>query len=361
MGRKMSQDNNFHQYGYDHYLKAPAKTRPPLSDDDRRNSIFNKLRSPLVATVALLVAGALFIGVIVSSYPSGDESERQIPIIKADLRPIKTMPLDHGGMSIPNRDSAMLANVGQSNVARSISREESQRIENLLSMSSGDLITKEQAIERAMERDKVPVEFFEKDAEESEVVVLDVPSNVESNKIEPFSTQELLDPPVEEISPESVLQKVGELETQMSEDSSEFSVVAALAATKLKPRYTRGSSGLSTKSPDTIDYVRGVLGGNVSNLEPAAGAAVAATNITAGMYFVQLASITDPARAAKEWSKMQARYYSLVATKYRVQEASLPSGKFYRIQAGPMSKENANRICNALKAAGKPGGCLIVK
>ena len=76
---------------------------------------------------------------------------------------------------------------------------------------------------------------------------------------------------------------------------------------------------------------------------------------------MQLASITDAKRAVSEWTKMQRKYPVLVSSKFRVQEASLPGGTFYRIQAGPMSKESATQICNALKQANKPGGCLVVK
>ena len=58
---------------------------------------------------------------------------------------------------------------------------------------------------------------------------------------------------------------------------------------------------------------------------------------------------------------MKAKYNVLSQEKFRVQEASVNSGTFYRIQAGPMSKANANNICDSLKQAGKPGGCLVVK
>ncbi len=87
----------------------------------------------------------------------------------------------------------------------------------------------------------------------------------------------------------------------------------------------------------------------------------AAPEIKAGLFFVQLASITDPARAGSEWVKMQKKYGVLSTSKFRVQEASLPSGTFYRIQAGPMSKSSADEICASLKASKKPGGCLVVK
>ncbi len=371
----MSQDNNFHQYGYDHYLKAPAKPSMQPRTVARHSGgkllfaqIFRKLQTPAVATVALLGAGALFAGVIFMTYPTGDEGERQIPIIKADLRPIKTQPVERGGMSIPHRDSTILANVGQPRFSQSRIADENHKIENLLSLSNDDLVSKEQAIERAMEQDKMPVELMAQMKKDTVPVLLrseQVSAPSETSPVRVPLKEKTASFDLKEPTAKDVLQKIGALENEMSEDNSEFSMKAASAATALKPNYSTrrfsSNSVSSSKSPDTIDFVRSVLNSEPAKIEPAAGAASVAANITAGMYFVQLASITDQARASKEWSKMQARYSSLSSAEYRVQEASLSSGTFYRIQAGPMSKESANEICNALKAAGKPGGCLVVK
>lgn len=43
-----------------------------------------------------------------------------------------------------------------------------------------------------------------------------------------------------------------------------------------------------------------------------------------------------------------------------MQEASLDRGTFYRIQAGPISKDSADEICREIKAI-TPVGCLVVK
>ncbi len=407
----MSQDNNFHQYGYDHYLKAPAKPRASASRSAGRGAaslsflpLLKKLQSPVVAGAALLVTGAVFAGIIYLTYPSADENKRQIPIIKADLRPIKTPPVERGGMSIPNRDSTILSDVGRPHLAQSRAVNEDKRIENLLSLSNNDLINKEQAIQRAMDEDKVPsalaaqiraeniksgnLESISKagganniDAEEDQVVIIEVSPSGTINSDNNIAKTEAKD----------ILQKIGDIENALNEDTSRFSRKVASAAVKVKPKYNRksfvaasnnapvapsgsGSRGHEAQDSDTIDFVRSVLNNDGANLssssssispakiEPAAGGAMnSGSAITAGTYFVQLASITDSTRAAKEWSKMQVRYPMLSSVKYRVQEASLSNGTFYRIQAGPMSKSSANKICDALKASGKPGGCLVVK
>jgi hypothetical protein len=51
----------------------------------------------------------------------------------------------------------------------------------------------------------------------------------------------------------------------------------------------------------------------------------------------------------------------LSGAEYRVQRADLGAkGVFFRIQAGPMSKDSAKSVCDAIKAS-KPGGCVIVQ
>ncbi len=82
--------------------------------------------------------------------------------------------------------------------------------------------------------------------------------------------------------------------------------------------------------------------------------------VAPGPYYVQLASLPVRGNATKEWAVLQAKYSELKPLSMRVQEASLPAGTFYRIQAGPMAKADADRICSAIKVR-KPGGCLVIK
>lgn len=92
-------------------------------------------------------------------------------------------------------------------------------------------------------------------------------------------------------------------------------------------------------------------------VEPAAG--TTAAKITPGGYFVQLASVKDSSRAAAEYKKMQAKFTGLQGVDFRSQQADLGAkGTFYRIQAGPMSKDSASSLCGSIKSGG--GSCLVV-
>src|SRR5690606_31120271 len=99
----------------------------------------------------------------------------------------------------------------------------------------------------------------------------------------------------------------------------------------------------------------------VAKTEPAAGAVTASKAITPGGYYVQVGSVRSESGAAGEWKKIQAKYSALGGLQYRTQEANVgPKGVFYRIQAGPMSKESADSICAKMKAQ-TPGACLVTK
>ena len=83
--------------------------------------------------------------------------------------------------------------------------------------------------------------------------------------------------------------------------------------------------------------------------------------VMSGDYYVQLASVQDSTRADSEWKKLQSKYGAILSGyEYRVETANLAKGTYYRIQAGPVTKDQANKTCNAIKAK-TPGGCLVKK
>ena len=373
----MSQDDQLHQYGYDHYLKAPKRTRvKPQSYRGGKTSILRSFQSPTLATVILLAAAVLFVTVIFVTYPNGQPDTNNIPIVKADLSPVKEAPKEIGGMSIPNKKSTILARANKPSI-----QDEQSRIENLLArkkeeapMSREDAIKSTQAAGLVIPDSSELVSVIEQkqDADvnagiDDVVGELSVSENESAEDAEEEVVADVKPLIEEQPKPSEILQKIGSSKAdEEGAATDEFSQKVASAAIRSKPSYTKPvAQAKADKTPETIDYVRSVLNkdenASVQNIEPAAGAATSAKQLQAGSYFVQLASITDPARAAGEWKKMQDKYGVLSVSKFRIQEASLSNGKFYRIQAGPMSKADANRICNALKQAKKPGGCLVVQ
>lgn len=412
----MSQGDQFHQYGYDHYLKAPKKSKLTMSQyESGRIKMSRGFQSPALATIALLAAAVLFVGVVYVTYPAEDQTERPIPVVKAKMVGIKEKPQYQGGMPIPNRDSAVLARN-----ASPILSGDKKKIENLLDRKRAlPSVNKEEAINSTIAASDRPAytEKFKQTVNSS--VAQEIPLREGSSKVptllqetqaveyietpssedillqdelkertaavdlsESYAPQKIIIKPkqafeVEVPSAKNVLQKIGasDVGNTVSESSPVFQRKVALAAVKEKPYKAPSKKTQAQKpqsadihdagtSPDTIAYVRSVLTDSPSkapqDIEPAAGVTVA-TKIEPGSFYVQLASITDASRAKGEFMKMTKKYNVLNGSNFRVQEASLNSGQFFRIQAGPMSKTSADNICASLKNAKKPGGCLVVK
>lgn len=409
----MSQDNQFHQYGYDHYLKAPRKNRSK-SGGGIGSRIFESLQSPMVATGALLVTGVVFATIIVLAYPSADDPAREIPIVRADLSPVKTVPDDLGVTEFPNSDNTVLANIGQPRPDESTGQ-----VENLMAApSEEDFVSKEQALEQAMatqspEADPVGQALGEnvtptliqeaqklESSQDSTVTAADAQTlapNAENviQKIDgnqTLASGETDDKPTMHAaatSPETIdfvrsvlnADNPGDLETektktvtakgeQIEENVSEVSASEITEPEAVKPLAIKEASVEEKVEEVAVKVVEieekpkkqeePKAAKEVAKIAPAAGAASSAINIQSGIYYVQLASITDRSRADKEYSKLQKKFSVLDDIDFRVQEANLDKGMFYRIQAGPMSKDSAKQVCAEIKKQ-KPEGCIVTK
>ncbi len=428
----MSQGDQFHQYGYDHYLKAPSRKRAHSRSSMNyggdglissllyslgTSALLRKLQSPVVAGGVLLGAVVLFSGVVMLTYSADDNANEPVPIIRADISDIKHAPSNPGGMDIPHRQSTILARGDQPS-----DEAQTQAVENLLAnRSHEDLISKEEAFDRATQSpilgaDGAVISFSDAAEAQDDLAALHAQADgaidvISGNSVNSsFAAAETNVAPafaLEKPAAGDILQKIGSTKdvngesekithysrafvdmtakaavaakpsaplsvaaSRLSTSSTSSKAVVASAATRSKP----ASSDLhgAGQSPETLEYVRSVLeknshdtgGVQVHNVEPASGTVVEASpnmELSAGAYFVQLASITDAKRAHDEWAKMQNKYSVLESSRFRVQEATLPGGTFYRIQAGPMSKGSATQVCDSLKQANKPGGCLVVK
>lgn len=390
----MTKDNHFQQYGYDHYLKSPKRPREDGFSDEEPRSRFRA--GPGVMTLALLLTGAVFATVIVTSYPSGDSKRGEIPIVKADLRPVKTAPDEPGGMDIPNRDSTILARVGEAPVQGA-----PEQIENLLESPDAAMMSREEAIESAMAEAEYrsPDEGLTPEPAAPEVTPADVLQKIE----EPPPAETALAAPLHEAgtSPEtkdfvmSALEKAKDAEAAVAAPKPALEIKQAeikdaadsakADASDAMASAVPSESGLASPAPvieeietqvaevtpsapaapvESLIEAPTAEAEAIQAIEPASGMASPAPKINAapGGYYVQLASVPNRAGTEGEWKKLQKKFGSLIGgMKYRVQEASLGErGTFYRIQAGPISKESADELCREVKAI-SPGGCLVVK
>jgi len=332
--------SNYDNYNYDNY------------NSDRRGFISgfkHRLKNPVFATAAILLAGAAFAGVIIASYPSDEAGD--VPVVQAEATPFKELPSDPGGLDVPFQDSTVYSSL------RDPDAPEVTSIENLLK--------EEEPVDRlevfAAEAERIIKESEARRGVSSDTAAVDVDTTSETPRVDTL---------------EAAIAKA-EAEKN-AQDTNADAVMAKAETPPAKPDtlYKPGSS------PDTIEFVRDVL--EKKDAKPAADlskteAVTAATlndsaqeaasispasgfDIRPGTHYVQLGSIKSAAAASAEWSKLQKKYPDeLNSAKYRVERADLGDrGVFFRIQAGPMAGESANEICGSIKSQ-TPGGCLVTQ
>jgi hypothetical protein len=276
-----------------------------------------------------VVAAVVLLGVIVlGSYPEDEQTAatESVPIVRADAGEYKTTPENPGGMEIPYRDSTVFSGDtegGTENILADETTEEPVPRSQLFAglNTEGDQPGGAPADEAAP--DTAPATGGEVEATQAELAKaapVEAPSNdaLVKEAIGVPPSEEPLDPETAQIAAATIPE-------------------AAKSATVEAP------------APEAKEAAK---------IESAAGT-TQAKGVEPGGSYVQLASVKSESAANAEWKKLQAKYSSLSGVDFRTQKASLPKGTFYRIQAGPMSKDSAVSICNEIKKK-TPGGCLIV-
>ncbi len=362
----MTKRNPYLQHTYESFdqpvpPRRHAEESPGIIGRLMDTRLARRFRSPLFATVALLAVGAAFAGIIIASYPDSEQPDENIPVVTADSSPLREAPADPGGMDVAHEDSTIYSSI------RSTELQETPPIENLLA-----------------EEQPVDVQTSVAGAEAAPAPSEAAPSSIAA--LEPAPQAEKAMAEAAEAPPPSEMADAGQsiedvkkaanvqvVETRSIPMKTEKMPLADASASQ-KPALAPAAG-----SPETLAYVRSVLDKKsgaqpaqvavaepspeaLASIEPTAGAATGAGSaIQPGNHFVQLASISSESAASKEWTKLQKTFPALRGAEYRVQRADLGAkGVFFRIQAGPMSKDSAKSVCESIKAQ-KPGGCLIVQ
>lgn len=294
----------------------------------------DQMRNPLFATVTLFVTGGLFAFIVMASYPSGqDPATRAVPLIVADRTPYKEAPEQVGGLFVPHADSTVFdvmqgdRTPGNGTVVENLLAPEEDSFDVAAAPDNDDAVAGELSqVEPAASDDDVPSQ----DGLDSTGASNDQTSS-----------------PVQAVD-------------TLPEKPAEQKMAASIVKPKPEDIHPAGSS------PETIEFVRSILdkektqnstGSSVQNIEPASGTPAD----VGGDSYLQVGSIRDRAGAPSEWAKLQKTFSVLDGLKYRIEKADLGAkGTYYRIQAGPMSKNRADDLCASIKAQ-KPGGCLVVR
>lgn len=275
------------------------------------------------AVVALLVMGGVFWG----SYPDSDDAAQPVPVVRADIQPYKTTPEEPGGMDVANRDSTVYSTFRDDQNA--------EKVENLMD---------DQGSEQPVPRSQL---FAGLNTGAEDMPPQPAPTTT------PGDIQAAMDNPPAAPAPTADMP-----EEMPKAEAPQQAMPSQMASETTAPEAIEPAAGPAMlESQDDLNAAAKAA----SQLEPAAGAATSAPKaVKPGTHYVQVASVRDSSKIPTEWKKLTAMHGGLKGLKYRTIAADLGAkGSFTRLQAGPMSKAEADKLCAAIKAK-SPGACMVV-
>lgn len=333
-------------------------------------------RRPVWTLAALVAAAVIFSAIVWYAYPRGGVSREALsaPVIRADTGAFRIRPDAPGGMEVADRESTIFDAMRGRPGAKAVS---DSPVENLLAAEDGPAPVPRDRLFAGLNTD--PVEGSaspsasaagesaagESAAPQSEDLLTigsplaPKPPAVPSPAAAPSAgTPSAVVDKVLTVSPSAPLAAAKTVDTATARHSVlvEEKRIEKQAEALAKAEPAAGAAAPVSRTVAKADLER--------ETKPAApprkAAGVAVRKPAPGSYYVQIASVPTRGGASKEWTVLQAKYSALKPLGMRVQEADLGAkGTFYRVQAGPMAKADASRICNLIKTS-KPGGCLVV-
>lgn len=310
--------------------------------------------------LAVLVLGA----VILVSYPDGGEGDQNVPIIRADAGEFKTLPENPGGMQVAHRDSTVFSTLNEDSdedgienlLAESEDEAPMERTElfaGLNTSSGAPQGTEEPAADGAGDETSIPQPIEEQIAAGTPVLSGEIgtSSSPAVAAAENIDTTALAEAQAPAVPDQSGLTPAGdETKPAAPATTTTAAVTPAPAPAAAKPPAAPAASEAEEETEIAQAATR------AAQIEPAAGAAP-----PKGSFYVQVGAVREESGAPGEWKKLQTKYSgNLENWNHRVKRADLGAkGVFYRIQAGPVTKDKAASTCEAIKKV-TPGGCLVV-
>ena len=346
-------------------------------DDPKGSDLLGSI-GPKAAFFIVLIALSFMIGVVWKLYVGGGSSNPQnVPIIRGDVEPYKVEPEEAGGMEVPYKDSTIFSSLNSDpdadkGIENLLADDEdetpvprSQLFAGLNTQANPDLHAEAQEtpLDQPLTEDQERIVNQVKEAERVVTSLVEDGAdaiNDAENGIENFTAEipKKVEPTVIEVTESEGVQKI-EVKPA-SEIKSDEAVVKEIPTpvVEVKPE-PKVEPKPVTKVEPKPEPVKQAVKPVEKKVEPKA--APKPKVVASGDYYVQVASVQDKSRAAAEWSKINKKFGSALAGyKYRVETANLAKGTYHRIQAGPVSKSQANATCAAIKRI-DANGCLIKK
>lgn len=304
-------------------------------DNGRLSGLWETM-GPRVTVGAVTLAVVILAGVIWATYPGeeGAAPGEAVPIVRADAGSFKTAPDDPGGMQVAHRDSTVFGAMGTGGTA--------EPVENLLANESTEEPLPKSQLFAGLNTGEPSGEIADSLAPQPDSAQATVPATTPVDNADAAKTASVEEKVLNDTAP------------------------AAGAATPVAP--PAPATAAAPEEPRPIDMAAAARAAN--QLEPAAGPSTTAASAAKiepaagaakGNFYIQVGSVKEESKAGAEWKKIQAKHSTQLNTMtHRVERADLGAkGVFYRIQAGPVSKENATSACDQIKKV-TPGGCLII-
>ncbi|WP_416799190.1 SPOR domain-containing protein [Ciceribacter azotifigens] len=402
---------------------AGAVNRIPLQSaaeefdyDEPRPSRARLLAASAAGVLVLLAGGGLY------AWMTGSESSvlgsGEPVVIAADKEPVKVVPEDKGGKTVPNQDKAVYDRVAGAAVDDPKQPSLISSSEEPVDVVQKTLIPETLPLEGENEPDAMPTPVGETEdprllpsdqsadqqaAGSTSDPVTIAPRKVRTMIVRPDGTlvaQEVEQPATEATTAEApaapalappTTEPVGQVPVAAaapSDAANQQQTVAELAA-PVTPQPAAGATTPAAETPaepvpaettaapavsapvptarpaeQPVNVVSTVTErGNVKPVETAAASpdAAAAPAVPAGGYVIQIASLPSEADAQRSYKNLSAKFGNVIGGRaYEIKKAEIAGkGTYYRVRIAGGSKDEAVALCERYRAAG--GTCLVAK
>ena len=254
--------------------------------------------------------------------PQYKQTSKDVPTIRRSQTAVKIKPENPGGMEIPNQDKDVYNLVEKKEVDNTV-------VENLLPTPEEPKLP-----------DIVP-EKTDAEADSIDELVNDVADNTETSV--PNKPEDLLSDASQKTA-EDAKAKV-EKETQKAEAEAKAAAEKAQAGAKAAAEKAQAEAKATAEK---------------AQAEAETAKNTVAASVPGSKWQVQFVASKNKDAVEKTWNDLTQKYGMLKAYTHEVQRADLGSlGVVYRLRAGSFaSKEEAAKVCSALKAKGM-NDCIV--
>lgn len=355
-------------------------------------------KAAALASVAVLVSATGLYAWFSSGGVSRLNSADGPPIVVADSEPVKIVPENPGGKTVPNQDKAVYDRVAGGAPQTPTQKSLISSSEEPMDVVQRTLTPENFPTVRAEDEDMLVEEADERlqPGVGSETAATDNPAadaNVSLRKVRTMIVRpdgSLVAREVPESAPAAPQQQTAarlpaaapaqpaapEVSTEALSQAAASTVTETAARTARPAGNDRAPLPAQRPAEQPVNIVGAVTNeGNIRQapaqppqqqqaaVTPAAPSqtAPASAAIPPGTYVVQIASLPSQAEAEKSYRSMSAKYGGIIGGKgVDIKAADIPGkGTYYRVRVVAGAKADADALCGKLKAAG--GSCLVTR